>query len=288
MNRTMQTACGFMILTFILAGALPVLSPASDESMVDYVLAQKPFRAMRAHGSSPALTRDEMLDAMSGDLVVKKGDVNQDGLRFVYAVKAMKIDSISFWLTQIDREHYDDISENIVDSFIMKRLDASLLNYNILEAPLVSTRHQVLLAEVNTEMYKASDGKVWEHYWNIVTDVEARIAEALAMNKLKSLTPDDLKDAVTVAHNQGSWLMIPLPDGRIWTETYSINDPGGKIPDFIVRRVGGMATKGTSEAYEKWAKEKLPAHVSGAHDTVLSPDGRFMSPAELRKEFGKK
>ncbi len=268
------------------AGAAQAQAP-SDAQLADFIASHDVHRGLRGHPDIPAPDRKDLMDALDGDIVVKKGDIDDEGLRFVWAAKVMDTDAVSLWLTLIDRERYDDMNDNIVESFISRRFEDRFLNYNALNAFMVAMRHQVLDARVNVHLYEASGGKLWEHHWSRVPDVDEQIEHALSQDRLHTLSRRDLEDAVVVPRNDGSWMLLQLPDGRTWAETYTINDPGGRIPEFVVRRVTSVATGRTFAAYESWAIERSRSVPSeGEDDLLLAPDGRFMARGTLISEFG--
>lgn len=267
-------------LSFVMAW--PLESQAGDQAITSYILGLNHLRSLRHQPNAPIPSAENIAAALDGDLVVKKADLNDQGLRYLWVATVLKVDAAKWWMTLIDREDYELISKNILESFVVQRFSDSFLNYNVLKAPLISARHQVLMAKVNVPLFNASRGRMWEHYWHLVTDVPQQIKKALQMNKLHDMTREDLEDAVVVKHNSGSWMVIPLPDGRVWVDSYTVNDPGGSIPGWIVRRVAGIATKGTFKQYETWVREKLDKHFAKPHGELLAPDGTYKSPKAMR------
>ncbi|RMF17192.1 MAG: hypothetical protein D6761_04890 [Candidatus Dadabacteria bacterium] len=264
------------LLPFTLATAP---AAADDAATIEWMHEVAPFRELRDRKDAPVPTDAEIRAALGGEIVARRGEIPGTSLDYVWAARVLDVDPKLFWLAIIDREHYEQLSDNIVESIITEQQPDRFFSYNVLEAPLVSTRHQVLECFANRELYEASDGKIWEHYWHRASDVEKRIAEALQSPKLERIGPEDVEKAVIVAHNDGSWMLIPLPDGRLWAETYSANDPGGSIPDFIVRKVAASSTEKTLKSYEAWTRRQARIHFGAAHPDVLAPDGTWVKPA---------
>jgi hypothetical protein len=73
-----------------------------------------------------------------------------------------------------------------------------------------------------------------------------------------------------------------LPDGRTWAESYTINDPGGKIPRWVVKSISTKATRTTFDSYAGWARDDLRRHMAGDHQELMAPNGEFMAPSEIR------
>lgn len=273
-----------LVIGIVSLASIPADSPASDsnDNLAAYVVGMEQYRQYRGHEGIPGFSKAQIKEILDGDLVVQKADVNDTGLRYVMSAQILDVDPVDFWLTIIDRPHYADIIGNIIESIVSRRFSNHFYTYNLLDAPLVAPRHQVLDVYTNAKLYEASGGKVWEQYWHKVDDMPAEIEHALASPNLKNMAPEDVKDAIEVKFNQGSWYIYALPDGRTWAESFSINDPGGKIPQWVVNRISTKATKTTIDSYAAWARNDLRRHMAEDHQEIMAPNGQFMDPSEIR------
>ncbi len=270
---------------YVIAVAVVIVAQpafADSDALTRYVVEQTAHLDDRAMKDAPRLSRDEIRQALDGDLIIKKANLpGSADLRYVFVARALNADAADLWRTVLDREHYPLFNENITEAFIVQMGEDRFQLYNVLEAPLVSTRHQVLDCMVNTKIFQTSNGVIWEHYWSLVPDVTTQIPQVLAGGKFTRITPDDVDGAVIVQRNDGSWLQFPLPDGRTWIETFLVNHPGGRIPEWIVNKVAGRAAENTTESYQDWAASEARRHADAAHAPILSPDGRFVPPATI-------
>jgi hypothetical protein len=273
-----------LVIGIVAVGSIPADSPASDsnDNLAAYVMGMEQYKQYRGLEGIPGFSKAQIKEILEGELVVQKADINDKGLRYVLSAQILDIDPVDFWLTIIDRPHYADIIGNITESIVSRRFSNHFYTYNVLDAPLVAPRHQVLDVYTNAKLYEVSGGKVWEQYWHKVDDMPAEIKHALASPNLKNIAPGDVKDAVEVKFNRGSWYIYALPDGRTWAESFSINDPGGKIPQWVVNSVSSKVTKTTFDSYSGWAKNNLRRHMSADHQEIMAPNGQFMAPSEIR------
>ena len=284
----MKTFYTILSILILLSGGQAKAEEGENHKIVQFIKAQHTYYTFREQTDLPVIpTHQEIEKALRGEVVVKKGESPGTGLFYVWTAKIMNVDITKVWLTLMDREHYDLILENIIESFISKRFENHFYTYNVLEAPLISIRHQVLDAAANPLLYEKSNGTVWEHFWHLTPDIKSTINDAVSQNKFDNIKPEYLDDAVVVHHHDGAWLLFSLPDGRTWTESYSINDPGGNIPDWILRRALATATEKTIAAYETWAEDSVIAHINNEHAAMLSPDGKWMSPTAILRFFSK-
>ena len=284
----MKIICTALTLLTLLFSGFSVATENESNSLATFIEKKHRFYAFREKIDLPIIpTRDEIEEALTGDIIVKKGESPSTGLYYVWAAKIMDVDIVNLWLTLLDREHYDQILPNISESFISKQFDQHFYSYNVLDAPLISTRHQVLDAAVSPLLYAKSGSSMWEHFWHLAPEINTQIKDALSQNKLENTTLKDLKDAVAIRHHDGAWLIFSLPDGRTWAESYSMNNPGGNIPEWILRKVASTATKKTINAYETWATNNVIAHINNEHAIMLSPDGKWMPPTEILKKHSK-
>jgi hypothetical protein len=277
--------CLWSLVTGIAAiGSMPADSPAADsnDNVAAYVMGMEQYKQYRAHEGIPGLSKAQISKVLEGELVVQKAEINDKGLRYMMSAQILDIDPVDFWLTIIDRPHYADIIRDITESIVSRTFSDHFYTYSVLDAPLVAPRHQVLDVYTNNELYEASGGKVWEQYWHKVDDMPAEIKHALASPNLTNIAPGDVKDAVEVKYNRGSWYIYALPDGRTWAESYTINDPGGKIPRWVVNSISVKATKTTHDSYADWARNDLRGHMAGGHQELMAPNGQFMAPSEIR------
>ncbi len=273
-----------LVIGIVFVESIPADRPASDsnDNLAAYVMGMEQYRQYRGLEGIPGFSKAQINEVLEGDLVVQKDNVNATGLRYVMSAQILDVDPVDFWLTIIDRPHYADIIDGIIESIVSRSFSNHFYTYNVLDAPLVAPRHQVLDVYTNTKLYEASGGRVWEQYWHKVDDMPEEIKYALASPSLKNIAPGDVKDAVEVKFNRGSWYIFALPDGRTWAESFSINDPGGKIPQWVVNRVATKASKTTIDSYAAWARNDLRRHMAGDHQEIMAPNGLFMAPSKIR------
>ena len=243
------------------------------DNMMDYLKTLEPFRKMRHPEQIPLFTEQEYREALLGDSIFRIGDASEKGDKFALVLKRVKVPIWKFWATIIDRSHYSVFRPNVKESLILSQTDSFFVTYLYIGVPFpfFSDRHQVLDCFANKKIYEASGGKMWEHYWTMDPNASSLIKEF----------KKDGRGAKEILRNDGSWLLIALPDGTTLIEVYSVNNPGGGIPPSAIKLAAGGKLESAIMDFEELAKTNLNKHFSSLHKPVLTPTEAFVYPMEL-------
>lgn len=277
-----------MILSF---NNLKAAQTTSIDEVLSYIQSLDALRNKRHYPDIPPFSEKEYREVLQGGCIVKKWEVGSGtGEKAGAIMKVMNLPAWKMWAIIVDRAHYKFIIPGMKESIILKRGLASTVSYHYIDAPIpfVKDRHQVLVSTTNMALWKRSEGKVMEYYWKKSPNTPELIEKGIREGLIQQVSRKEANEAVIVRHNEGSWFLIPLPNGKTLIEGYTIVDPGGnlsKTPSQFLQTESSL--KDTINLMEKWGLEELDKHLKGSHEKILSPDGEFIEPVRLISVFGK-
>lgn len=243
----------------MIALVFALTSPVADAASVDEVLTEigqiAPLRSMRKARQAPAIPEQAYRNAAEGK--------PSSGVHFVDGVAAGKGWGVaifdqpveSVWMAVNSDESFADrlpLSTSTIIEGDLHRDGRILFQY--MPLPIVKDRWWIVDVRQNSELYQASNGKLWELAWTDATD-EARLA---GRNEA-----DVASGGIPVAWTHGSWLMVELDDGRTLVEYFAWSDPGGLIPAGPASRFARSAILKTFKEVEAMAREYGAAQPGG-------------------------
>jgi len=95
-------------------------------------------------------------------------------------------------------------------------------------------RHWVIAVDDNIAMSKSTEGRLWEHHWDLQSGGLELGTRVVSQGRIPGVTPEMAARAVYPPINEGAWLLISLAEGRTllgYTVRVSV---GGRIPDRMV------------------------------------------------------
>jgi len=119
--------------------------------------------------------------------------------------------------------------------------------FEYMPLPIFTDRWWIVEVFHNTELYRASGGKVWEQAWFDATDPDRLTGTPMAEYRDRGMP---------VAWSLGSWMLVRLSDDRTLGEFFTWTDPGGRLPAGPASRFAGGAIKDTLRAVDALAKER--------------------------------
>lgn len=139
------------------------------------------------------------------------------------------------------------------------------MNYNIVDTPWpISDRQSVCSVTANTDLWMATDRKVWERTLSLEDP-------ALAL--------ESDPEATWIERLGGGFHIVEAAGGSI--VIFQVNtDPGGNVPADLVTRFAWFALNSTLQTLDKHASA-VPAHYTGGHALVALPDGTIIQPGSL-------
>jgi hypothetical protein len=286
-NRFMACLASFILwITFFTAIITEnAMAQATDDAVVDYILSLKSFRADRHYPNIPEYSKEDYQKALkTGEGIVHtKDDPSVQGEKMATFLQIVNVPVWKLWATFVDRNDYEQFTENMKESINLETGPNRLVTYNYLDipVPLVTDRYQVLESGSNTKLFEASSGKMWEYYWNISPNAQIYFKQALDQNKLGKVSKKDAQDATLMARNDSCWLLVPLPNGKTLMEAFSQNNPGGSLPKGLAQSMAGDALQKTLKSMMKWIGANFDKHFA-THEKILSPKGDFVDASEIK------
>lgn len=114
----------------------------------------------------------------------------------------------------------------------------------------------------------------WEHGWTLVPDGLPRARAMVAAGSPNpNVTLDEVDDAIFTPMNDGSWLMVPMPDGRVLVGYQATSVVGGAIPDWLVLQLSMSRLESVLRDLETRARTWAPSHYRAGHAPVPGGGG---------------
>lgn len=235
---------------------------------------QSLFQTIKQYGSNkklPEITQDAYEKIVKGNAIVRVGKADADN-KFAFVVKHADVSIQKLWAVIIDRAHYHIFTKEITESRILDKMNDHFLTYIFIDAPFpISDRQQLLDCFANKELFNHSNKKMWEHYWKITEGQEKILAR---YNK-------NPKKAQLVQKNNGQWILVDYGAHKTLVIAYSINNPGGSVPQSVVGLVAGDKLESAVNTMISWAQKKFTSHFTKDHEKILAPDETYKSATEL-------
>jgi hypothetical protein len=255
-------AC-FLAIALLAARAARAGNLSPDEVLAE-VRALDVFRANRI-ANAPRIPDSAYRTAATGR--VSKAVIPSGGSAAgkAWGVYVSNVPVETFWKAINDEPHvvgWLPVDESAVLQGRARGNDALVFQYISVPVPGVSDRYWITRGRFNAQMFADSSRKLWELSWT--QDKNASLAGTQWESKVA--------DAVLVPRSDGSWLLIPLTDGRTVVEYTAWSDPGGNIPVWVTNRLGAGAIADSILGAEKMARQHIPS-CSGP---FYYPDGSRM------------
>ena len=129
-----------------------------------------------------------------------------------------------------DFEHYAAFMPYLEDSKVVRRTDAEVVTWAIMNAPMVSRRDWVVAVKLDPAKKAGTS-------WTVSSE-----------------GPPESDRAVRLKVNDGSWTLDPIDGGKRTRATYYLyTNPGGSIPSWVANKANTMALPDLFEAIRKRA-----------------------------------
>lgn len=184
----------------------------------------------------PPLTEDDWDDLRRGRPAVGffkeslvEDDVSAMGVMGVHVVVAPRL---LVWLTVMGGTGERD--ERLTRTYLSRTDDGDYMRYQHIDVPWpFRNRHWVIDCKKNRAVAERSQGRIWEHQWNLADDGLSYLDEAA---KLTGLTRKSMDKSIYITSNAGAWILMELDAQRTLVVFWSDVDLGGRIPRSLVRR----------------------------------------------------
>lgn len=226
-------------------------------------------------GHVPTLSQDEVKRLRSGKTIGRRlaseGEV--DG---ALGIAFMPLSTEAVWVGGLDDQHAQ-LAAGLTEVWLPgTNLERKIL-YQHLDVPApFSDRHWVVQIRSNAPLYAASEGKIWERYW----DLDPRPLSEL-MLELEEGAVDLEDDTLTTPVNRGRWTIVQVSDGvYVLYEVYT--DIGGPVPEELMVRFAMLSLEQFMGTLEE-VGTKAPEHYAGDHYLIRRPDLSPIQPGSVSK-----
>ena len=152
--------------------------------------------------------------------------------------------------------------------------DGSEIWFGYLKLPLFfGQRYWLTRASDNHALAQATGNRDWEHCWRLVEGGKLQVEQAVRAGQVPGIGADDIRGAVYLSANRGSWVVIALPGERTLLIYQVATAIGGIIPDELVARYALFRVGQLLGDIEKQAST-IQRRYTRDHPPVLGGDGR--------------
>lgn len=182
----------------------------------------------------------------------------------------------SLWLAARDA-HYTAVDE-LVEVRLTPEGQWPSVWYQHLDLPRpFSDRHWVVDVVDTHGLARASDGRCWEHAWQLSQDGLPTAEEALDAGRVPGIDSERAADAIYTPVNRGAWLVIDLGDGTSLLGYHVTSVIGGAVPDKLVADYTlftlGKLLKGVAGR-----ADEVVDHYDAEHTPIEGGDGVRLAP----------
>lgn len=234
-----------------------------------------PTLTEHSKGHVPTLTPEDVARLRSGKTIGRRlaRDGEVDG---ALGVAFMPLSTEAVWVGGLDDRHAQ-LAAGLTEVWLPGSNHERKILYQHLDVPApFSDRHWVVQIRSNAPLYAASEGRIWERYW----DLDPRPLSEL-MLELPEGAVELEPDTLTTPVNRGRWTIVRVPDGVF--VLYEVHtDIGGPVPEELMVRFAMLSLDefmGTLEEVGSGASE----HYAGDHYLIRRPDLSPIQPGSVPK-----
>lgn len=216
----------------------------------------------------PVLTEEELAVLQAGEPVVKTAVESGEGGVSKFGVVGLRvIDSprLLVWLTAMGVASEPDV--RLTRAMLTEPTVGTYVRYQHVNLPWpLRDRHWVIHCEKDTDIAHASDGRFWEHRWQLVEDGEALLPAAISDGRIAGLTAKQMSKSVYLPANQGAWSSASIGHDKTLVIASFDGSLGGLFPDAMVRRFAKIHLR---EGLNLVAELSRRAHLEYADSRVI-------------------
>ena len=249
------------MLLLLLAMSWAQESPESHLSDWEITL---PVLKEHSMGHVPDLSQEDLARLHSGKTIGRRleseGEV--DG---ALGIAFMPLSIEAVWVGGLDDRHAQ-LAAGLTEVWLPGTNTERKILYQHLDVPQpFSDRHWVVQIRSNAGLYSASEGKVWERYW----DLDPRPLSELLL-ELPDGAIELESGTLTTPINRGRWTIVRVGDGVI--VLYEVHtDIGGPVPEELMVRFAMLSLNEFMGTLEEVGR-RAPEHYAGDHYIIRRPD----------------
>ncbi len=199
--------------------------------------------AQRRAPALPELTMRDCWDLSEGHGVLEESR-GSDGLVRATYFQVVDVDAWRLWLALSDSDQHEQFMPYIAESAVLERGPGTKLVYQYMDLPPgVKDRNWVIRSWDNATLWDASSRKLWETWWTLEPGGPEDALAFLEMGFIEAVDTDQVTSAIYTPVNEGYWLLMDLPDGRVLIAYQAVSDFGGKVPTWLVNELGPSSLK---------------------------------------------
>jgi hypothetical protein len=227
---------------------------------------------MRKGAPLPALSDDDLAALAAGEGVLE--EQVDEGSKLIRATffRAVEVDAWRLWVGLADCNQHEHFMPHVQESVILEEGRDGKLTYQYVALPVVKARQWVVRGWDNGPLWAASGKTVWESAWVEEPGAEEVAAAALEAGLLSDVTAGEMEEALFTSVNEGYWLLVDLPDGRVLVAYQAFSDIGGKVPAWLINEMG---PPGLARMVQKMADRGrvIETHYTHGETPPPAPDG---------------
>lgn len=259
-----------LLLLLTIAAAQDLLAPQGMGLKWDQA---KPLLVEHSKGHVPELSAEDLARLRSGKTIGRRlestGEV--DG---ALGMAFMPLSTEAVWVGGLDDKHAQ-LAAGLTEVWLPGTNQERKILYQHLDVPApFSDRHWVVQIRSNQALYAASEGQIWERYW----DLDPRPLSELMLELPEGAIELD-EDTLTTPVNRGRWTIIPV-EGGVFVLYEVHTDIGGPVPEELMVRFAMLSLDQFMGTLQE-VGTRAPEHYSGTHYIIRRPDNSPIQPGSV-------
>ncbi len=240
MNRLHHLATALLLLSVSLAPPWIASAgePLDGPGLKTHLTSIDSWLDMRRGAGLPVLTDAEFASLAAGKGVLSE-QVDEDS-KLIRATffRLVEIDAWRLWVGLADCNQHDQFMPHVQESVVLEEGRNGKLTYQYLSLPMVKGRQWVVRGWDNGPLWTASGGTVWESAWTLEPGSEEVANRFRESGVITDVSEEEMADGIYTTVNEGYWLLVDLPDGRVLVAYQAFSDIGGKVPAWLINEMG--------------------------------------------------
>ena len=189
----------------------------------------------------------------------------------VVAFHLVEAPMVRVWLAVLDPHFPAD--DRVTEVFVEHDDRGNGTLYQFMDLPWpVRNRHWVIRVRKGIDVAAGSQGRIWQHSWNLIEHGEEIAYEVVAAGRAEGVDLDEAKGARYLEANIGAWALFALDENLTLMTFQATVELGGWIPDRLAARFAAGSLEKLCRTVAA-NSATMPEHYDVHHAPIYGGDG---------------
>lgn len=259
-------------------GAAPAPASATDDPRMALIQRMNQLR-IETGDVKPMLSQNDYQKILAGKMAFQGREVAGTEFKEGTGGLILKVPAWKLWRAVVDEFHHEEFMPGISYSDVVRGSGEGRFIYQMFAAPVpfVAVRHWIVSAHHQSELWKKSEGVVWQARFKAIPEMKGAVDKAIGDQKLPARPAnEDLTGAVLVVKSTASWTLVELGQNETLAEYRAFSDPGGSVPSSALNTFAPETAEQLLKAVAKQGAKD--GHYGANHPGLTDPLYRPMIP----------